>query len=306
MIKSTKEYFFLFIKGIAMGIADVIPGVSGGTIAFITGIYPELINSISNINVSLFKVWKKEGFKVFWKTANAPFFITLISGILFSVFTFMKLAHYLLEFYPDKLWSFFFGLILASALFIIKQIKKWNIKNVIGLLSATYITYIITSLPISTESPSLLYLLISGAIASCAMILPGISGSFILLLMGSYKSVSEAISNFDITKIIVIGTGVILGLTIFSRILKWLFNNYKDLIFAILTGLILGSLPKIWPWQKIAATINIGSKEIINKKPYIPSLNLYNFDFLSCISLLLLGFILLLCLESFSNPKNKA
>ena len=250
MSRSIKDYVFLTLKGMAMGAADVVPGVSGGTIAFISGIYEELIGTISGISLGLFKIWKEEGFQAFWKKSNASFVLSLMLGMLTSVFSLMKLVHFLLENHPIPLWAFFFGLVLASVIYIGKQISNWSISNVIGLILSAIGAFMITKLGVTQGADSLGYLFFAGAIASCAMILPGISGSFILVLLGAYTTITQAVHDMDLKKITVVATGVITGLLSFSHLLKWLFKNYKNTTLAILTGFILGSLNKIWPWKQ--------------------------------------------------------
>ena len=267
--RSYKHYFLIVLKGMAMGAADVVPGVSGGTIAFISGIYQELVETISGLNLTLLEILKKEGFLAVWNKGNFSFITSLFIGILISVFSLMKLVHFLLENHPIKLWAFFFGLVLASILFIGKQIKNWNLLNVVVLLISAIVAYSITKLGTSTSSDNLFYLFMSGAIASCAMILPGISGSFILVLLGAYSSITKAVHDFDLNKIIVVALGVITGLLSFSHLLKWLFKHYENLTLAILTGFVLGSLNKIWPWKQTLESVIIEGKEVILKESSI-------------------------------------
>lgn len=241
-----------------MGAADAVPGVSGGTIAFISGIYEELISTISNINFSLLRTFKKEGFFAFWKQLNGNFLIALLTGIIISFVSFMRLAKYLIEYHPVLIWSFFFGLIIASIYFVARQIKKWQLSTIIGLILGTIVAFYISTLPSSAGSTDPIFLTFAGAIAICAMILPGISGSFILLVLGAYKTLSDAVHDFDFKKLGLFVLGAVIGLLSFSRFLKWLFKNYHNLTLAILTGFILGSLNKVWPWKQ---TLNILSKE---------------------------------------------
>lgn len=254
----------LFFKGFAMGAADVVPGVSGGTIAFITGIYEELLASISSINLGLIKTIRTEGIKKAWQAINGNFLAVLFAGIFTSILTLAKLVHFLLVEYPIPLWSFFFGLVLASVWLIGKTINKWNFKTILALLIGTIIAYTITILPAFADSDSLLYIFICGTIAICAMILPGISGSFILVLLGAYSAIIGAIDNLlsairavDFNAIIanmtIVGTfliGCIIGLLSFSKVLNYLFSKAKEVVLALLTGFLIGSLNKIWPWKE--------------------------------------------------------
>jgi len=215
-----------------MGAADVVPGVSGGTIAFISGIYEELISTISGIDLSLLKTWKREGFKAMWLQLNGGFIVSLLLGILISLFTLMRLANYLLQNHPVLIWSFFFGLVLASIWYVAKQIPKWNFKIVIALILGAAVALYVTSLPPMGSSESSVFMFIAGAIAVCAMILPGISGAFILVLLGAYRPVTEAAHNFDIKTLAIVGAGAIFGLLSFSKILKWLFTHYTSITLA--------------------------------------------------------------------------
>ncbi len=246
MQRSLKDYLTITLKGMAMGAADVVPGVSGGTIAFITGIYQELIATISGINFGLIKIWKDQGFASMWKEANGSFIVALLSGILVSIFTVMRLTNYLLEAHPIMIWSFFFGLILASIWFVAKQIPKWNFKIILALLIGAAVALYIVTLPPMGANNSLWFLFLAGSIAVCAMILPGISGAFILVLLGSYKTITEAAHDFDLKTLGVVALGAIVGLLTFSRVLKWLFDHYSSITLAVLTGLFT-QLAKIYP-----------------------------------------------------------
>lgn len=257
------DYLIITLKGIAMGAADAVPGVSGGTIAFISGIYEELITSISNINLSLLKTLKTKGLKPFWKAINGNFLLSLFLGILISFISFMRLAKYLLEQYPVLIWAFFFGLIIASIYFVGKQITNWNTVSIISLVIGTTIAFYISSLPAIASNNNSFYLFFAGAIAICAMILPGISGSFILVILGAYKTLSNAFHDFDIKKIMIFTSGAIVGLLSFSHILKWLFKKYHNATLALLTGFIFGSLNKVWPWKKTLSVMDDKTGTII-------------------------------------------
>lgn len=264
MNRKIKDYVVIGLKGMAMGAADVVPGVSGGTIAFISGIYEELLGSISNVNLSLLKTLKSEGFKAAWKQLNGNFLLALFIGIFTSIVSLAKAIKYLLENEPILLWSFFFGLVLASIIYIAKQITKWNFIAVFVLVLGAFIAYYITTLnPLVSENSSLLFMFLAGAIAICAMILPGISGAFILVLLGAYKPILSAVNDRDIKTIAVVGLGAIIGLLSFSKILKWLFANYKNYTLAALTGFIIGSLNKIWPWKLTQSVFDKMSGKVI-------------------------------------------
>ncbi|AEH00061.1 DUF368 domain-containing protein [Lacinutrix sp. 5H-3-7-4] len=263
MRRKLTDYLLISLKGVAMGAADAVPGVSGGTIAFIAGIYEELITTISNINLSLFKTLKNQGLKAFWKQANGNFLLALLLGIIVSFVSFMRIAKYLLEQHPILIWSFFFGLILVSIYFVGKQITKWRPLTIMAVIVGALIAYYVTNLPSLAANNNPWFLFFAGAIAICAMILPGISGSFILVILGAYKTLSNAFNDFDIKKIAIFATGAVVGLLSFSRILKWLFKNYNNATLALLTGFILGSLNKVWPWKKTLTVMDDASGEII-------------------------------------------
>lgn len=320
MQRNFKDYFIIVLKGIAMGAADAVPGVSGGTIAFISGIYEELIATINNINIDLFKTFRKEGFKAAWKQLNGNFLLALLSGIFISILSLMKLAKYLLEHHPILIWSFFFGLVLASILFVAKQITKWNIPTITFLIIGAFVAYYITTLPKMGDTDNILFLFFAGAIAICAMILPGISGALILILLGAYSKLSNTISNLvdsviqtntdlflsNLLVFVIFCAGAITGLLSFSSLLKWLFNHYKNITLAILTGFIIGSLNTIWPWKKILTTrINSeGIEEPLLQKSISP-FNYTGENYLTyALLLMIIGFITIIALEKLGSSKN--
>ncbi|APG65013.1 DUF368 domain-containing protein [Tenacibaculum todarodis] len=307
MSRTLKDYIFIGCKGLAMGAADVVPGVSGGTIAFISGIYEELLESISNINLDLFKTLKKEGFSSAWKQLNGNFLLALFSGIFISIVSLAKAIKWLLENEPILLWSFFFGLVLASIIYIAKQITKWNVVSYVLLVLGAVLAYYITTLnPLISESSSPLFMFLAGAVAICAMILPGISGSFILVLLGAYKPILEAINNRDLKTIALVGAGAFVGLLTFSRVLKWLFTHYKNYTLVALTGFIIGSLNKIWPWKKVLTyRLNSHGENVpFNEQSVLPT----SFDgdpkIVFGIVLMIVGFSLILLLEKLAVKKN--
>lgn len=302
-----KSFIGITARGLAMGAADVVPGVSGGTIAFITGIYEELIDIISGVNLALLKTLKKEGLKAFWTKLNGNFIVALFTGILISVASLAKLISYLLDNHAILVWSFFFGLVTASIHLVGRQVKKWNLSTVIAFVIGSVIAFWITILPPMQQADASWYIFISGAIAICAMILPGISGSFILLLLGSYTTIINAIKEFDVIKIITFAFGCLVGLLSFSKLLKWMFKKYEDITIAVLTGFLLGSLNKLWPWKKIIRTFtNSHGKEITIEEQNISPLNYeaLNGDksYLTyAIILFVIGFVVIFLLERFGN-----
>ncbi|HAH03288.1 MAG TPA: DUF368 domain-containing protein, partial [Vibrio sp.] len=244
------NYLSTFFKGMAMGAADVVPGVSGGTIAFITGIYDTLLESIRRINPSVLGLWKREGFKAAFNHINGFFLISLFAGVFTSIATFAKLISWLLVTHPVPLWSFFFGLILVSVFHILKQVEKRDMIRFVFLLLGVAFAYSITVLKPLQMEPTSINILIAGAIAICAMILPGISGSFILLLIGMYGPVLGAVKEFQIDVLALFLSGCVIGLLTFSHVLSWLLRSFRDFTLVFLTGLMIGTLPKIWPWKE--------------------------------------------------------
>jgi len=244
-----KKYFTIALKGFAMGAADVVPGVSGGTIAFITGIYDELLDSINSVLPNLNLLFKGK-FVSFFKAINGTFLLSLFIGLGTAVFSLAKLFTYLLEHFPVQVWSFFFGLVIGSVLYVGSKVGKLNLITVLALLVGTFVSYWITILPPSADVDSTVFLFFAGAIAIMAMILPGISGSFILLLLGAYSTVLGAVKDLDVAKIGVFVLGCLVGLLSFSRILKWGLTNFRKPTLALLTGFLVGSLNKLWPWKE--------------------------------------------------------
>ena len=293
MNSKSSENIKLYFKGMAMGIADAFPGISGGTMALILGVYKELVNSISIINFSLFKTLKKEGLKKFWKKLNGTFLVILFSGIISSLVVFMNLASFLIDNFPILIWSFFLGLVSASIYIILKPTDLFDfnnktkhiLKNWFLLISSFYVSYLLTSLPeINNLNENILFIFFAGFIASCAMILPGISGSYILVILGLYKTMSKALINIELDKIVIFGFGVILGLTSFSKVVKWGFDKFPNKILIMMTGLIIGSIHKLWPWK--LNEINVLPKNYSE----------YNY-LLESIVLFIIGFFLIFLLE---------
>lgn len=264
MVRKFTDYMLITVKGIAMGAADVIPGVSGGTIAFITGIYEELLGSIKNLPLAFKNLFKnKFNLIQFWKDINGNFLVALLLGIAISILSLAKLMTYLLVHYPIPVWSFFFGLIMASVWFVLREIKGWKIIHVIALVLGVILGYLITVISPAETPNALWFIFLSGAIAICAMILPGISGSFILLLLGKYQYVLTALIELNIPVILVFAAGAVIGIISFSHFLSWLLKNYHNITVALLGGVMFGSLNKIWPWkQTIESTINSHGEEI--------------------------------------------
>ena len=253
-MKTGKDYLFLFLKGMGMGAFDIVPGVSGGTIAFITGIYEELITSIKSVDLDALNLLIQRKFQAFWKKINGKFLVVLLSGILMSLLSLAKLISGLMESHPIQLWSFFFGLIVISALVVCRDVKKWRGGVVLGLVLGCLVAYFITTVAPAETPNTLPTIFLSGAIAISAMILPGISGSFILIILGKYTFIINALTSFDLLTIVVFAAGCAVGLLSFSRLISWLFRKYHDLAIAVLAGFMIGSLNKVWPWKKTIST----------------------------------------------------
>lgn len=249
MRRTTKDWLGLFVKGTAMGAADAIPGVSGGTVAFISGIYEELLDSIRKITPQALTLLWRQSPLAFWQHINGTFLVVLLSGVLISLASVARLAIYLLDQYPILLWAFFFGLIVSSSVWILRQIRQWDIRMIALVWIGASLSYAVTLLTPVEAQISTLVVFGAGCIAICAMILPGISGSFILLLLGLYSPIMGAIKAFDLPVLGVFLAGCAVGLLSFSHLLAWMFRHYHDLTLALLTGVMLGSLNKVWPWK---------------------------------------------------------
>lgn len=250
-MRKLKDYILLFLKGVGMGGADVVPGVSGGTIAFITGIYEELLDSIKSINLTTLKLLAKGEFAEFWRAINGNFLLVLFSGILVSIKSLASLMTYLMEYNPIQLWSFFLGLILISSLVVARQIQRRTPVVILFGILGIVIAYLITTLSPAVTSDSLIMVFFSGLLAISAMILPGISGSFILLILGKYKMIITALSDLNFVVLGVFAMGCIVGLLSLSRVISYLLKKYHDITIALLAGFMIGSLNKIWPWKEV-------------------------------------------------------
>ncbi|QUM84828.1 DUF368 domain-containing protein [Moritella sp. 28] len=240
----------IFIKGMAMGAADVVPGVSGGTIAFITGIYDTLLGSISRITPSLIGMIRKDGLKSAFDYINGTFLIVLLAGILTSIFTLARVITWMLHTHPIPLWSFFFGLIIISVNHMFKQVEYWKVSRFVAVIIGIGFAYSITVLQPLNLEPTSINILLAGSIAICAMILPGISGSFILLMLGMYAPILAAAKSIDIVTLGTFAAGCVIGILTFSHVLSWVLKHYRDIALTFLTGLMIGTLGKVWPWKE--------------------------------------------------------
>lgn len=280
-----------------MGAADVVPGVSGGTMAFILGIYDELLDAIHSIDLTFIRriltfKWREAFLEFPWQ-----FLTALALGIGAAVLTLANALHWALENHPVYIWSFFFGLIVASILVVHRRVRNWNPANVLAAVGAAIGAFILVgSSPAETpHTPPLLFL--SGAVAICAMILPGISGAFILVLLGKYAYVLAAVKNFDIFTIVLVGLGAVVGLLSFARLLRWMLHKNHDLIVAILTGFMIGSLRKVWPWK----TLEPISETFVRETNYIPSA--WNGEVVTALIVMIAGVLLVLAVEHFANRR---
>lgn len=248
------EYFLLVVRGMAMGAADVVPGVSGGTIAFITGIYDELLHSIKSIGPQTLVLLKQQGLAAAWQSFNGTFLLCVFAGILISLKTFASLITIGLEQFPVLIWAFFFGLVLASIFYFAKQQTGWRWSHWLACLLGAACVYAL-SIATPAQLPGTWWILFFGGfVAICAMILPGVSGSFLLLLVGLYPEFLRAINTMDLVALGSFGLGCICGLLVFSRFLSWLLDHYHKLTLAALVGFLVGSLSVIWPWKETLVT----------------------------------------------------
>lgn len=300
-----KKMLRTFLTGFGMGSADIVPGVSGGTIAFIFGIYEELIFSIKQLSGTTIKLMLRGRIKEAFYSVPFTFLAPLGVGILGAIVTLSKLISYLLNTYPSFLWAFFFGLVIASIVLVSRRIVSWNNRDLVTMVVAAVAAYfVVGAVPVETpDTYPLLFL--SGAIAICAMILPGISGSFLLLIMGKYEQVLSMITTRDLTGIAIFGFGAVVGLALFSRLLSWMFRYHHDIVVAALTGIMLGSLRKLWPWKEVLQTRINSHGEMVplveaNILPDWAALGTY-----MAIFLVFVGMVLILTLEKFNGTKEK-
>ena len=305
-----KDYLLIAFKGMGMGAADVVPGVSGGTIAFITGIYEELINSIKSINGNAVKLLFQFKFKEFWQAINGNFLLALIFGIFLSFLSLAKLIKYFLAEQPILIWSFFFGLIVASAIVIARKITEWKLRTIIAMLIGIGIAYMVTVVTPAETPTSYWFLFLSGALAICAMILPGISGAFILLLLGKYEYILNAISSFKLDVVAVVGAGAVIGLLSFSNLLSWLLKKYHNMTIGLLSGFMIGSLNKVWPWKNTISTFidRHGIEKPLLQENILPNtfanISEQDSQLIFAVLLAIAGFLLIWMMEKFS-PESK-
>jgi putative membrane protein len=302
-----------------MGAADVVPGVSGGTIAFISGIYEELIETIHKLDFGFFTTWKQSSLSNAWRQYNLSFLLALFAGVAISILSLAKLITWLLANHPILVWSFFFGLVVASILFVGKQVTRWNILIGASLIAASALAYSITlAKPIGTPD-STWFLFFAGFVAIIAMILPGISGAFILLLLGAYQIIIGTLSQLGdaltklnasllwdaLSKLAIFGIGAVVGLKVFSRVLNWMFKHHKNLILAVLTGFMVGALNKIWPWKEVLEyRINHNGEEIpFLERSIMPTQYPEDPQLLYAVIFMMLGYFSIFLLERVAVKK---
>lgn len=250
----SSRYPLLTLKGCAMGMADVVPGVSGGTIAFISGIYEELLDSIRHFDLEALRLLFRGRFAALWRHVNGAFLCSVLLGIGISIFSLARLMTYLLTHHPIEIWSFFFGLIVASALLVAREVKRWDWKRVVALVAGIAVAWWITVVSPTQTPDDWWFIILSGAIAICAMILPGISGAFILLLMGKYHYIMQAVADLNIPVLLLFALGAVSGIIAFSHVLSWMLRHWHDCTISLLMGFMIGSLNKVWPWKQAVET----------------------------------------------------
>lgn len=296
------DYAMISARGFCMGCADVVPGVSGGTMAFILGIYEELINSIKVLaSKEMFFAIRSFNIRKVFEIAPWKFLGSLLLGIGVAVLSLAKFIEWCLEEHPVLIWSFFFGLVLASIYSVAKRKTAWTAGSVTAIVLGTVAAYIIVGLvPLQTPDAAW-FLFLAGAIAICAMILPGISGSFMLVIMGKYETVLRAVNERDLFTIFCVGMGCVVGILAFSQVLSWFFKHYHNLTIALLIGLMVGSLRKIWPWKNVLEWMEDRHghlKPLIEENILPPN---YAGEFAAAVGLAVVGFVLVLVMDLIAN-----
>jgi putative membrane protein len=296
------QYIANFFKGLGVGSANVIPGVSGGTIALITGIFERLINALKSCNLTAIKLFFTGKFKEFAQHIDLWFLVSVGSGVLVAILSIARLFEFLFAEYPIYLWSFFFGMILVSIYYVGITIDKFNWKVLVSFVIGTAIALLIAFGTPAKENSNFIYLMICGAVATCSMILPGLSGSFVLVLMGNYQLIMiDAVNDLNLKILLPVVVGGVVGLLAFSHLLSWIFKNYRDITIAVLTGFILGSMPIIWPWKNDIVTYFGSEAKVTGYEYYLPELNL---DFSIALVIMLIGAALIVLTEKMAKKGN--
>jgi len=307
-----KEYLSLFLKGIGIGAANVIPGVSGGTIALITGVFEKLIDSLKSFNIQALKFLISGKFKEFTTYVNLDFLVAVFAGVFVSILSFARILEFLFGNYPVYVWAYFFGLIIASVYFVGKTIEKISLPVVLSFIIGTAVALAISFLSPASRNEGTLYLFICGIVAVCSMILPGLSGSFVLILMGNYELVFiEAVNEMNLAVLLPVGAGAVFGLIAFSHVLSWIFKKYKESTLAVLTGFILGSLGMLWPWKNVIYRTNSmgelvtktdGSKIIEGYERFLP--DALNLEVLLAVLFMIIGVFTIAFMERIAMNKS--
>ena len=307
MKRTTKQNVLLAFKGMAMGAVELVPGVSAGTIALLAGIYEEFIDALKAFS-TVFPILKNDGIKGAWNHINGSFLVVLCAGMAIGIVTLLKLIKYLLEFQSIPIWSFFFGLIIVSSIFVGKTVVKWRAPQVIALIVGTVSVYLITGSAPVEASTSLFFVFAAGMLAICAMILPGISGSFILVLLGMYIYIIESLSEFNYVVLLVFGLGCIIGLVSFTHLLSYLLKKHHDITLALLTGFMIGSLNKIWPWKRTLSTMVDRHGETVPKiqENILPQSMEVDQQLGVAIACAVAGFLLIFVIEKIAEKQNSS
>lgn len=305
-----KDFIYNFLKGMGMGAANVIPGVSGGTIALITGIFERLINSIKSFNLTALKLFFTGKWKAFAEHVDLKFLVAVFLGIAAAILSVAKLFKFLFENYPVYIWAFFFGLIIASIYYVGRTVNKWNLGSILFFAIGTGIALLIAFGTPAQENHNFLYLILCGVVGTCSMILPGLSGSYVLLLMGNYEYVMIDAVNLLTTSpwegikiLIPVVIGAVIGLLAFAHLLSWIFKNFHDQTVALLTGFILGSTPIIWPWKHaITNALKDGTEKVVGYQWQWPAINT---EFFIALVIMLLGAAIIIVTEQLATKKEK-
>lgn len=305
-----KDFIYNFLKGMGMGAANVIPGVSGGTIAMITGIFERLINSIKSFNLTALKLFFTGKWKAFAEHVDLKFLVAVFLGIAAAILSVAKLFKFLFENYPVYIWAFFFGLIIASIYYVGRTVNKWNLGSILFFAIGTGIALLIAFGTPAQENHNFLYLILCGVVGTCSMILPGLSGSYVLLLMGNYEYVMIDAVNMLTTSpwegikiLIPVVIGAVIGLLAFAHLLSWIFKNFHDQTVALLTGFILGSTPIIWPWKHaITNALKDGTEKVVGYQWQWPAINT---EFFIALVIMLLGAAIIIVTEQLATKKEK-
>ena len=296
------QYIANFFKGLGIGSANVIPGVSGGTIALITGVFERLINALKSCNLTAIKLLFTGKFKEFAQHIDLWFLASLGSGVVVAILSIARLFEFLFAEYPIYLWSFFFGMILVSIYYVGITIEKFNWKVMLSFIIGTAIALLIAFGTPANENSNILYLLICGAVATCSMILPGLSGSFVLVLMGNYQLIMiDAVNDLNLKILLPVVLGGVVGLLAFSHLLSWIFKNYRDITIAVLTGFIFGSMPIIWPWKNDVITYFGSEAKVTGYEYYFPE---FNMEFATALVIMLIGAALIVLTEKMAKKSN--